>query len=149
MQCGTVLLCKRDEQGAKSGIDMSHFDTSKIMRSPFEKKEYGTKIIKFCITIIMDTTGCMKDYIEATKNNITNVLTMLQDEVKRLKLSRIIQEGYIVGQVVEYKDFNDTISSTEFITEDFTRLKVKLATFDADGGGDYCEDIQDRFEEPL
>ena len=134
---------------AKSGIDMSHFDTSKIMRSPFEKKEYGTKIIKFCITIIMDTTGSMKDYIEATKNNITNVLTMLQDEVKRLKLSRIIQEGYIVGQVVEYKDFNDTISSTEFITEDFTRLKAKLATFDADGGGDYCEDIQDGFERAI
>ena len=56
-----------------------------------------------------------------------------------------------MGQVVQYKDYADTMTGerSEYITDNFTKLKDKLATFEADGGAsgcgcDYgwCEDIQ-------
>ena len=49
-----------------------------------------------------------------------------------------------MGQVVQYKNFNDTLygETTEYITDDFTKLQAKLASFRTSGGGDGCGDIQ-------
>ena len=143
---------KARDENAKSGIDMSNFGTDKMKKRPFEKREFVTKVIDFCVTIIMDTTGSMHSYIEATKNNIMNVLETLQEEERRLVKSGKIKGSHIVGQVVEYKDFGDTINSSEFITEDFNQLRRKLFAFTATGGcgcNSYCEDMQSGFERAI
>ena len=143
---------KARDENAKTGIDMSNFGTDKIVKRPFEKREFVTKVIDFCVTIIMDTTGSMSSYIKATKNNIMEVLTMLQEEVRRLVLRGKVKDSHIVGQVVEYKDFGDDIDSTEFITSDFNKLKEKLAGFQAIGGcgcNRYCGDMQNGFERAI
>ena len=49
-----------------------------------------------------------------------------------------------MGQVVQYKNFNDHLhgEKQEYITDDFNSIKLKLASFRASGGGDGCGDIQ-------
>ena len=61
-----------------------------------------------------------------------------------------LPRGGIVGQVVQYKDYEDKMTgeTSEYITDDFTILKRKLASFSANGGSSgadefcWCEDIQ-------
>ena len=88
----------------------------------------------------MDTTGSMSSYIKATKEKINEIL----EKIKQIKEYYELDEGGIVGQVVQYKDFKDELTGEleEYITNDFDRLKNKLASFNAKGGGDTCEDIQ-------
>ena len=126
-----------------SGIKMDGFILPGL--NPMQKREvndgiHNKKQIKFCMSIIMDTTGSMSPYIKATKDNILEILNKL----KQIEREHNLLEGGIVGQVVQYKDFRDTLTGEleEFITNDFDRLKQKLASFNARGGGDTCEDIQ-------
>ena len=109
---------------------------------PMEKREIQTKKaqVNFCMSIVMDTTGSMSSYINATRDNIVQILNKL----KQIEKDYHLPEGGIVGQVVQYKDFGDSLlgDTEEFITNDFKRLERKLATFEASGGGDTCEDIQ-------
>lgn len=141
-----VWLCNKEKYdyeryvnpNAKSGFSMADVTLSNL--TPMEKREIRRREVKFCLSIVMDTTGSMDSYIDATKENIVQILEKLSDIEKENNLN----EGGIVGQVVQYKDFPDILSgeTEEYITNDFERLKVKLATFKASGGGDTCEDIQ-------
>ena len=100
----------------------------------------------FCLSIVMDTTGSMGGFIKATRDNIEGILNSL----KQVESSLHLEKGGIVGQVVQYKDYADKMTgeTDEYITNNFSRLKKKLATFEAKGGADgagcgkNCEDIQ-------
>ena len=105
-----------------------------------KRKVASRKQVNFCLSIVMDTTGSMDPYINATRDNIVQILNQL----KRIERDYRLPVGGIVGQVVQYKDFEDTLhgEKVERITSDFEWLKYKLASFRASGGGDTCEDIQ-------
>ena len=109
-------------------------------KKPMEKRRTECKKVNFCLSIVMDTTGSMEEYINTTKDIIKEIL----ENIKQIEKYFALKEGGIVGQVVQYKDFKDELTGEldEYITSDFNRLKNKLATFEADGGGDTCEDIQ-------
>ena len=101
---------------------------------------------RFCLSIVIDTTGSMGGFINATRDNIERII----DSIKQLETDCEIPEGGIVGQVVQFKDYADIMvgEQEEYITSDIARLKNKLASFKATGGADgagcgsNCEDIQ-------
>ncbi|CBK22809.2 uncharacterized protein [Blastocystis hominis] len=115
-------------------------------QEPYEIQQFKLNQVNFCISIVMDTTGSMEEYINATRDNIVLIL----DKIKQVENEYNIIDGGIVGQVVQYKDYRDvyTGEKEEYITNDFEKLKSKLSTFDADGGSSgarkfcWCEDIQ-------
>ena len=109
-----------------------------------KKREIKSKEVRFCLSIVMDTTGSMGSYINATRDNIVKIL----DKLKEIERSHHLPEGGIVGQVVQYKNFNGRCyeqlygETANYITNDFNRLKNKLASFRTSGGGDGCGDVQ-------
>ena len=113
-------------------------------QSNYEIHKCNTQQVNFCISIIMDTTGSMGCYINATRDNIIKIL----DKLKQVESECDIAEGGIVGQVVQYKNFRGSTyddlpgEKEEYITNDFDRLKHKLASFRSSGGCDGCGDIQ-------
>ena len=126
-----------------SGIKMEGFSLPRLKPMSKRESDYGKisrKQVRFCLSIVMDTTGSMSPYIKATKENIIKIL----QEIKKVEKEHHLLESAIVGQVVQYKDFRDSLTGEleEYITNDFDRLKQKLASFKASGGGDTCEDIQ-------
>ena len=133
---------RRFDPTLKSGISMD--DVTLPDKKPMEKREIAGKIqqqkMNFCMSIVMDTTGSMSSYINATRDNIVQIL----NELKRIEDVYHLPKGGIVGQVVQYKNFHDTLygETAEYITSDFTKLKNKLASFRTSGGGDGCGDIQ-------
>ena len=99
------------------------------------------------MTVLIDATGSMSSYINASRKNIVQILNKL----KQIERDYHLPEGGIVGQVVQYKDYDDymTGETEEYITNNFRKLESKLSTFRPDGGSDgigcgygWCEDIQ-------
>ena len=142
-----VWLCNTEEYEEERFLDPSITSGIKMDKvclpgkNPMEKREAaGKKQVNFCLSIVIDTTGSMDPYINATRDNIVTILNNL----KKIEREYHILEGGIVGQVVQYKDFNDVLTGDRnvCITSDFNRLKSQLASFVACGGGDACEDIQ-------
>ena len=152
-----VWLCNTEEfeeergfdHSVKSGINMDGIALPG--KKPMVKRETAYtqqqhKQVNFCMSIVIDTTGSMSSYIDATKENIVAILNQL----KKIERDYHLPKGGIVGQVVQYKDYADTMTGerSEYITDNFTKLKDKLATFEADGGDSgadrfcWCEDIQ-------
>ena len=128
-----------------SGIKMNGVTLPGL--TPMEKREIKSKEVRFCLSIVMDTTGSMGSYINATRENIIQILNQLQ----QIERDYHLPKGGIVGQVVQYKDFKDTLTgeTAEYITHDFGKLRKKLASFCPDGGTSgmpcgfgWCEDIQ-------
>ena len=121
-----------------SGIKMN--GVALLGLTPMEKREIKSKEVRFCLSIVMDTTGSMGSYINATRDNIVRIL----NELEQIERANHLPKGGIVAQVVQYKDFNDVITgdTAEYITHNFSDLKNKLSKFNASGGGDTCEDIQ-------
>ena len=109
-------------------------------KTPMEKREIKGKRVNFCMSIVIDTTGSMSSYINATRDNIVQIL----DTLKKVEEEYGLPSGGIVAQVVQYKDFNDELTGVtdEFITNYFYHLEYKLSSFRASGCGDTCEDIQ-------
>ena len=142
-----VWLCRTEEfeeerfndPDLTSGIKMDGviLPGRKLMQ---KRKVASRKQVNFCLSIVMDTTGSMGPYINATRDNIVQILNQL----KRIERDYRLSEGGIVGQVVQYKNFHDRLhgENTECISSDFEWLKYKLASFRASGGGDGCGDIQ-------
>ena len=103
------------------------------------------KEIKFCLTVIMDTTGSMSSSIESAKNNIKRIF----DNLEKIQRDNNIPDGEIVGQVIQYKDYSERNETDNrcSITSDIDDIKRRLDGFDADGGGDcglcngWCEDM--------
>ena len=112
--------------------------------TPMEKREIKSKEVRFCLSIVMDTTGSMSSYINATRENIVQIL----NELQQIESDHHLPKGGIVGQVVQYKNFNGSSNETlhgetaEYITHDFGKLRNKLASFRTSGGGDGCGDVQ-------
>ena len=146
-----VWLCNTEEYEEErfldpsitSGIKMDGVDLPGL--KPMEKREVvGKKQVNFCLSIVMDTTGSMSPYINATRDNIVTILNNL----KKIERDNRFLEGGIVGQVVQYKNYSghkyDNMfgDNEEYITHDFERLKNKLASFVACGGCDGCGDVQ-------
>lgn len=129
------------DPSVKSGIIMDRLRFPGL--KPMEKREImrqQQKHVNFCLSVVMDTTGSMSSYINATRDNIVQILNKL----KQIEKEHHLPEGGIVGQVVQYKNFHDTFcgDTAEYITNDFNRLKSKLASFRTSGGGDGCGDVQ-------
>ena len=127
------------------GISMDGYELGE--KIAMEKREFKSKRVDFCLSIVMDTTGSMKRCIDDARDNIIKIL----DDLKQVEKEFDLPEGGIVGQVVQYKDYADVMygDTAEFITSDFNLLKNKLASFRASGGKDgigcsfgWCEDIQ-------
>ena len=149
-----VWLCNSEQFEEERRIDPSLTSGIKIEKGvhnekkPMIKRNLKTmKQMLFCLSIVMDTTGSMRFYINATRDNIEGILNSL----KQVESSLHLEKGGIVGQVVQYKDYADKMTgeTDEYITNNFSRLKKKLATFEAKGGHSgqccdfkLCEDIQ-------
>ena len=105
------------------------------------------KEIKFCLTIILDTTGSMSFSIESAKNNIMHIF----DNLKSIQRDNNIPDGEIVGQIIQYKDYSERNRADNncSITSDIDELRKRLKEFHAFGGGDggisgcngWCEDM--------
>ena len=89
----------------------------------------------------------MSGYIEASKDNIVQILNHLE----QIESEYHLPKGGIVAQVVQYKDYADEMTGelAEYITHNFGKLRNKLASFCPDGGASglhcgygLCEDIQ-------
>ena len=128
-----------------SGIKMN--GVAHLGLTPMKKREIKSKEVRFCLSIVMDTTGSMESYINATRDNIVRIL----NELEQIERANHLPKGGIVAQVVQYKDYADEMTgeTAEYITHDFGKLKDKLASFCPDGGDDgcdcdygLCEDIQ-------
>ena len=141
-----VWLCNTEKFEEERSLDSSLTSGIKMdgvrlpRKKPMDKRRTECKKVDFCLSIVMDTTGSMSSYIKATKERINEIL----EKLKQIEKYYELDEGGIVGQVVQYKDFKDELTGEleEYITNDFDRLKNKLASFNAKGGGDTCEDIQ-------
>ena len=145
--CNTEEFAEEQESKSKlrSGISMdSVIIPNEIL---MKKRETGSiKQVNFCMSIVMDTTGSMSGYINKTRDNILVILQKL----KQIERDYQLPEGGIVGQVVQYKDYIDSMigETDEYITSGFERLKKKLASFKARGGSSgaptfcWCENIQ-------
>ena len=148
-----VWLCNTEEfeeerkrdPSLTSGIKMD--DVEIPGKKMMEKRQVSMVYQKrFCLSIVIDTTGSMGPYISATRDNIENLI----DSLNQLEKECGLPEGGIVCQVVQYKDYADKMVGEveEYITGDVSRLKNKLNSFKANGGADgagcgsNCEDIQ-------
>ena len=148
-----VWLCNTEQFEEERRIDPSLTSGIRIEKGVHNEKKpmierdlKATKQMLFCLSIVIDTTGSMGGFIKATRDNIEGIL----DSLKQVESDLHLEKGGIVGQVVQYKDYADKMTgeTEEYITNDFSRLKNKLASFEAKGGADgagcgkNCEDIQ-------
>ena len=149
-----VWLCNTEQFEEERRIDPSLTSGIRIEKGVHNEKKpmikrdlKATKQMLFCLSIVIDTTKSMRFYINATRDNIEGIL----DCLKQVESDLHLEKGGIVGQVVQYKDYADKMTgeTEEYITNNFSRLKNKLASFEAKGGHSglhcdfrWCENIQ-------
>jgi hypothetical protein len=85
------------------------------------------------VTLMLDCTASMTDWIEASKRKLLEVTSHINSQYSNYEI-----EFSFIG----YRDFED---ETQFITLPFTTnyqsLVDKIETVEAIGGGDECEDV--------
>ena len=110
------------------------------LRTFVPREDALQKQVLFCLTVIMDTTGSMFSAIESAKNNIKRIF----DNLKKIQRENNIQDGGIVGQVIQYKDYSERYRTDNncSITSDIDELKRRLDGFRVVGGSFCgCEDM--------
>ena len=82
--------------------------------------------VLFCVSIIIDTTLSMDEYIKGARDCIVQIL----NEMKNIQKERGVEGEGIVGQIVQYKDYQDEVrgsyginSNLPVITENFDHLR--------------------------
>ena len=92
-----VWLCNTEEFeecllfdfNVTSGIKMEGFSLPRLKPMSKRDSDYGKisrKQVRFCLSIVMDTTGSMSPYIKATKENIIKIL----QEIKKVEKDRYL-----------------------------------------------------------
>ncbi|MEM7179269.1 MAG: VWA domain-containing protein [Spirochaetota bacterium] len=93
------------------------------------------------IVFIMDTTGSMGEEIRRLKNTI---------EIIYLNLQEIRNAGKIRFGMVLYRDKGDSYRTrTIDLTDNLQDFQTELAKVEADGGGDYPEDLQEALHQSI
>lgn len=103
------------------------------------------KQVPLCVSVIIDTTGSMNSSIHSAQAQIKSIF----DKLDSIRQDHNMEDGSVVGQVIEYKDYNDRnmINNRCSITSDFSELERRLKSFRACGGSadpwccNYCEDM--------
>ncbi|KAM7454191.1 hypothetical protein BLSTO_05054 [Blastocystis sp. subtype 1] len=137
---GQYQFVKSNNPSAKSGIDVNDIGVEKRKQVAFVPREQPKTTVNFCLTVVMDTTGSMRKAINSVKVTIEGLLGKLES----IKAKAGGRGGAIVGQIIQYKDYKNTIDNNCSITSDFSALRRRLEGFSATGGSNCCgsEDIQ-------
>ncbi|KAM7454618.1 hypothetical protein BLSTO_04623 [Blastocystis sp. subtype 1] len=137
---GRFNVEKYNNPSARTGIDMSGLGVDKIKAVTFVPREQPKRAVDFCVSVVIDTTGSMSGAINSVKETIEGLLRKLED----IKAKAGGRGGAIVGQIIQYKDYDDSFDNSCRITSDFSELRGVLEGFRATGGSGCCgsEDIQ-------
>lgn len=129
----------------KPGIDMPGLRNYLVPKPFIPREDAIQKQVLFCVTVIMDTTGSMSSSIDSAKAQIKAIF----NELDKIRREHNIQDGGVVGQVIQYKDYSERswTDNNCSITSDFSQLERRLQSFRASGGDDggvcgtWCEDM--------
>ena len=103
-----------------------------------EEKERKKKNIKKNVDIVylIDATGSMGGEIEAANQKVKNILDELNTKFKDLNLSFNFGAVFYRDKIDSKDDKNDYFP----LTDDIEKLKKKISSMEAEGGGDTPED---------
>lgn len=110
--------------------------TQRIVERAFDLRDAGLEVV-----FVLDSTGSMQLAIDAARDAIDEVATILAGVTPRLRLG-----------LVHYKDFGDMSNAARLLvplTKDYRKVRERLDKLQAGGGGDIPERIEKGVEVAL
>jgi hypothetical protein len=107
----------------------------------FDIEAVSAESITLDLAFILDTTGSMSDQIEQLKNTITDITKKIRsiDKVSNIRYGLVVYRDKRDEYVTRIYDF----------TESLETFQKTLNTIQANGGGDYPEDVNSALEDAM